>query len=122
LSDRIEVAERDSFDAGERRIVETDRGFSVGVFNVDGEYRAILNRCIHQGGPLCEGPIEREIAAEKTDAGDWTEEFYLDSHVVKCPWHGWEYSLETGEVVGTEDTAVPTFDVTVENGTVYLEL
>ena len=30
-------------------------GGSIGVFNVGGEFFALLNRCPHQGGPLCLG-------------------------------------------------------------------
>jgi nitrite reductase/ring-hydroxylating ferredoxin subunit len=29
----------------------------VGLFNLDGQYHAIDNVCLHRGGPLCEGPI-----------------------------------------------------------------
>ena len=39
---------------GERKIVDVG-GRSVGVFNVGGEFFAVLNRCPHQGGPLCQG-------------------------------------------------------------------
>ena len=39
---------------GDRRIV-TVQGREVGVFNLGGEFFALLNRCPHQGGALCLG-------------------------------------------------------------------
>ena len=47
-------AASDEIPPGSRKIVEVD-GRSIGVFNVDGEFLALRNRCPHQGGPLCEG-------------------------------------------------------------------
>ena len=48
------VATVDEIPPGSRKIVDVD-GRSIGVFNVGGEYFALLNRCPHQGGPLCHG-------------------------------------------------------------------
>ena len=35
------------------------RGREIGIFNLDGEYFALANRCPHAGGPLCRGRIGR---------------------------------------------------------------
>ena len=122
MSDRLAVAPEAEFNRGESRIVETDRGISIGVFNVEGDYRALLNRCLHQNGPLCEGGIEREIVGEWDGPGERVRDQYGDGHVVKCPWHGWEYDLETGNLLHDDSISVPTFDVVVEDGTVFVEL
>ena len=47
---------------GSRKLVEIG-GRSIGVFNIDGEFFALRNRCPHQGGPLCEGQLLAAIAA-----------------------------------------------------------
>jgi len=66
--------------------------YSVAVFFHDGQLRAIGNRCNHKGGPLCEGTITGEY--------------------VKCPWHGWEYSVVTGRgPTGYDEEQVPTFAI-----------
>src|SRR5205807_2069741 len=39
---------------GQRKLV-TVRGRSIAVFNLDGEFYGLFNRCPHQGGPMCEG-------------------------------------------------------------------
>ena len=41
---------------GQCKIV-TVNGREIGVFNLDGEYFALANRCPHEGGPLCQGKI-----------------------------------------------------------------
>jgi nitrite reductase/ring-hydroxylating ferredoxin subunit len=122
MSDRIEVAEVSSFPAGESRIVETDGQISIGVFNVDGEYHALLNKCLHQNGPLCEGAVEPELVAEWPGPGHRVTEEYGTEFVVKCPWHGWEYDLESGRLLRDEDIQVPVFETTVDDGTLYIEL
>ena len=44
----------DEIPPGQRKIVDV-AGRTIGVFNVGGDYFALLNRCPHQGGPLCSG-------------------------------------------------------------------
>ena len=51
---------------------------AVGVYNLNGEYFAIEDRCSHDDGPLCEG--------------DWDEE----TCTVVCPRHGSAFELSTG--------------------------
>jgi 3-phenylpropionate/trans-cinnamate dioxygenase ferredoxin subunit len=77
---------------GSRLIVDVG-GRSVGIFNVDGEFYALLNRCPHNGAELCKGEVVAVL--ESSRPGDWR----LDESrkLVACPWHGWEYDLATGE-------------------------
>ncbi len=51
---RYVVAAVDEIPPGARKIV-TVAGRSIGIFNVDGEFFALRNRCPHQGGPLVRG-------------------------------------------------------------------
>ena len=37
--------------------VFTVGGRPIGIFNLDGEFYGLLNRCPHQGGRLCDGLI-----------------------------------------------------------------
>ena len=77
---------------GTRKIVDV-AGRSIGVFNVKGEYFAVLNRCPHQGGPLCLGNTLGFLRS------DGVGEFHYSraGEIVRCPWHGWEYDLRTGQ-------------------------
>lgn len=120
MSDRLEVCPAEELPPGERQIVSQGR-VSIGVFNVDGDYHAILNSCPHQHGPLCEGEVTSPIDAEFETPGRTPEQEYTDGTMLVCPWHHWAFDVETGEHVGDEDISVPTFDVTVEDGVVYVE-
>jgi len=48
------VATVDDIPPGKRMLVNV-RGREIGIFNVDGEYLAISNRCPHEGASLCKG-------------------------------------------------------------------
>jgi 3-phenylpropionate/trans-cinnamate dioxygenase ferredoxin subunit len=76
---------------GSRLIVDVANR-SVGVFNVDGQFYAVLNRCPHEGAELCKGEVVSLLTSQRP--GDWR----LDESrkLLACPWHGWEYDLETG--------------------------
>jgi nitrite reductase/ring-hydroxylating ferredoxin subunit len=119
LSDLSEVAEADDFETGDIHLVDVD-GVSVGVFNLDGEYHALLNNCPHQNGSLCEGEVSREVTGEYTGVGEWVEEEYSDTSVINCPRHGWGFDIETGEHIGDRRISVPTYEVITRDGVVYL--
>ena len=77
---------------GSKKIVEVG-GRSIGIYNVNGEYFALLNRCPHQAGPLCNG---LNYGFLKTGAvGEY--EYSRPGEVVRCPWHGWEFDVRTGQ-------------------------
>lgn len=118
---RVRVASVEAFEPGAKRIVETDRG-EIGVFNVEGEYYALPNTCAHQGGPLCEGTVLDDVTGEYDGVGERVRETFEERKVIKCPWHGWEYYLDSGELAGDDQVSLPTFDVVEENGDVYVEL
>ncbi len=86
------VATVDEIPPGERKIVEV-AGRSIGVFNVDGAFYALRNRCPHQGGPLCRGTIAGFVSATKPG------EYRVSRHgrTLRCPWHGWEFDVTTGQ-------------------------
>jgi nitrite reductase/ring-hydroxylating ferredoxin subunit len=118
---QVHVASLEAFEPGAKRIVETERG-EIGVFNVDGAFYAIANTCAHEGGPLCEGTVLDDVRGEFTGVGERVTERFTDEKVIKCPWHGWEYYLDTGDLAGDDKVSLPTYDVTVEDGEVYLDL
>ena len=80
------------FPAGERRIVQA-AGRSIGVFNVHGTYYALRNSCPHQAAPLCLGAIKGMTLPSKPGEYHWAR----DGEILRCPWHGWEFDLRTGQ-------------------------
>jgi nitrite reductase/ring-hydroxylating ferredoxin subunit len=39
-----------------------------------------------------------------------------------CPWHGWEYEPQTGELVGDPKSKLKVFPIRIENGDVMVEM
>jgi nitrite reductase/ring-hydroxylating ferredoxin subunit len=77
---------------GSKKIVEVG-GRSVGIYNVNGEYFALLNRCPHQAGPLCNGLNYGFL--KSGNVGEY--EYSRPGEIVRCPWHGWEFDVRTGQ-------------------------
>ena len=118
--DLVRVCDVAELHDGERRMVEVD-GREVGVLNVEGDYYAIANTCAHMGGPVCEGKVQGALKGEFLGPGKRVNEYFADELAIACPWHGWEYDLATGEHLGDDDIRIPTYDVVVEDGTVFVE-
>ena len=96
----VEVCDKDDLQEGKGRVVNV-KGKQIALFNVNGEFYAIDNKCIHAGGPLGDGK--------------------LSSDVVMCPWHGWEYNVKDGSTVFNSNLKVNTYNVKVENNKVLVE-
>jgi nitrite reductase/ring-hydroxylating ferredoxin subunit len=121
LTDLVRVKSLDDFDENSREIVEVaDR--SIGVFRVNGEFYAIENECKHVGGPVCKGQVRNELVGEFVGPGEHLEETFSGAPSIACPWHGYTYRLDTGDHVGDDSITLESFDVVVEDGTVYLDL
>ncbi len=76
-------------------------GASLALFHYQGAFRAIGAACNHKGGPLAEGRLR-------------------DEYVV-CPWHGWEYSVLTGQgPAGYDEEQVPVYTVEERADGVYV--
>ena len=109
---KVVVCRLEDFPAGERKIVKAGPR-SIGVFNVEGEFFAIRNRCPHQGGPLCIGRLSPWAVA----SGPGKVTMDGPPRLVACPWHGWEYDLETGQsFMGPGETRVKAYEVSVARG------
>ena len=115
MPERFFACRADEVPAGERLICRLD-GKSVGVFNVAGEFFALHNRCPHRGGPLCLGPV----TGTNIDSGDFTYVYGREGRVIRCAWHGWEFELETGRSLADPNVRAKTFEVSLENGNVYV--
>ena len=103
MSEFVKVANTSDLLPGQAIIVEIS-GRTIAVFNVDGQFYALDNTCVHRGGPLGEGFVDRK------------------NLTVQCPWHGWLYSLTTGASPIDPMAKVETFEVMVEEGEVKLTL
>jgi nitrite reductase/ring-hydroxylating ferredoxin subunit len=72
------------------------------VANVNGTVTAMDNVCLHRGGPLGQGVIEKGK--------------------VVCPWHGWAWDPATGQAVHNPAAKLNVYAIKVENGEVLVEI
>ena len=106
-------------DRGRKVIAQGD--LEIGIFFVDGEFFAYENKCVHQGGPICQGRILNRVVEllceDKTSQClTWSDE---DVHIV-CPWHGYEFNIKTGVHPGYKNARLRKFDVKVLDGEVHV--
>lgn len=116
---RVEVGPEGEFEDGDVELVQVGRA-EVGVIKADGEFYALRNQCPHDGGPTCEGRVEPRLVGEWPGPGERVEQYYSDDYIVSCPWHGWSFDLATGKHIGDDRYVVPTYDVEIEDGVVYV--
>ena len=86
--------------ACERARIVCLSGERVAIFKYDGKISAVSNVCQHQNGPLGEGRI-------------------IDG-CITCPWHGYQYQPDTGASPPPFVEKVPTFNVRVKSGRVFV--
>lgn len=98
---------------GSRKIVRVGKR-EIGIFNVDGELFALRNRCPHQGGPLCAGAVLSLV--ECRAPGEYVH--HPNGKLLRCPWHGWEFDLRTGQSwFDPTGLRVRSYETSIEPGT-----
>lgn len=112
------VGSVEDFVLDEIRLVELE-GREIGVVRTAAGFFAIGNRCPHQGGPLCLGRVTGTMLPSRPNEYVYGEE----GLVVRCPWHGYEFHLRTGESVGGAVRGrAAVYPVEVRDGVVYCAL
>lgn len=114
---RWPVAKVEDIAPGECRIVEVKR-HSVGVFNVNGEYLAMLNVCPHELAPVCRGRVSGTTVHSEPGEYLWGR----DGEILSCPWHGWEFDLLTGRALTDSRVRVRQYPVEVHGDTIFVLL
>ena len=74
---------------------ERGKNIEVAIFNIDGQYYAISNTCIHKGAPLSKG--------------------FLEGDTVTCAWHGWKYCVKNGMSPHKGGDSVNSYGVKIVN-------
>jgi nitrite reductase (NADH) small subunit len=72
------------------------------VANVNGSISALDNVCVHRGGPLAQG--------------------FLDAGKIVCPWHGWQFDVQTGQVGHNPSAKTKVYPIMVEGDDVWIEM
>jgi 3-phenylpropionate/trans-cinnamate dioxygenase ferredoxin subunit len=100
----LDVAPVDELPPGSVKIVIAG-SITIGVYNLDGEFYALEDRCSHDDGPLCEG------------------DFDVDDGYAVCPRHGAHIDIRSGRPL-TLPAVLPveTFPAFVEDGMVKVRV
>jgi nitrite reductase/ring-hydroxylating ferredoxin subunit len=99
MPDYITVARASAVPPG-RGTVVTVKGQDIAVFNVQGKFYALDNRCPHQDYPLGMSPI-------------------FDNLVI-CIGHAWRFDIKSGECYSVPGVGVQTYEVIVEGDEVKI--
>ncbi len=89
---RYVVARVADIPPGTRKLVEVKK-HPVAVFNINGEFHALFDRCPHQGGSLCSGLVTGLLTAPRPGQVEYSRK----GEFIRCPWHGWEFDIRTGK-------------------------
>ena len=91
-------------------------GTTVAVFNVEGQVFALSNHCPHHGGPLCHGRISGAVLPSQP----YEYRYGREGRVLICPWHGWEFDIESGRTIFDPAVRVKIFEARIEEGEIVL--
>lgn len=120
MAKELFVAKSAELADGDRKIVPNGNN-EIGVYRVKGELYAYLNLCPHQGGPACEGllmaQVEEVIADDKTYQG---MRFNHDDMHIVCPWHGWEFHLDSGTACADPKFNLRKYEVVERGDEIYV--
>lgn len=86
----------------------------------DGAVRAFSGRCPHQGADLSQGCIENTVRSDAVNE----LEVERRGEVLRCPWHGFEFSLIDGSSLVPASESMPLklrlYDVEIDDGKVVV--
>lgn len=104
MREMIDVCPVSELAPGQVRLVEHD-DIGIGVFNCDGRFYAIEDRCSHDDGPLAEGTLDPQACT------------------IECPRHGSIFDLRTGRPRTLPAyEPVDTFPVIIDDDMIKLEV
>jgi nitrite reductase/ring-hydroxylating ferredoxin subunit len=92
-------------------------GREIGVLRdrATGAVHALRNRCPHHGAPLCLGTVRDRLG------GHPAQYVAAERRVLHCPWHGWEFDLDSGRCPDDKRMRVAVYPVKIESGRVLID-
>jgi nitrite reductase/ring-hydroxylating ferredoxin subunit len=96
----------------------TVAGVELGIFEVNGALMAYRNVCPHAGAPVCTGKITGTTLPGEVYAYRWGRIV----EILRCPWHGWEFDLMSGEHVADNRNRLRQYSLTTIDDDIYVDL
>ncbi len=60
MANLVKAVSRDEISRGQGKCVDIS-GKAIALFNIEGDFYAMDNTCVHRGGPLAEGSLEEHV-------------------------------------------------------------
>jgi nitrite reductase/ring-hydroxylating ferredoxin subunit len=111
------VVDLDQLDEAKAKIVSV-AGRSIGIIKTNGRVYAVRNVCPHKRAPVCRGQLRGTLLP--SDPATFV--FGLENQVLQCPWHGWEFDLESGASLCKGAAKLTFYPVTVRDKSIFLDL
>lgn len=89
----VSVGAAEDYPLDTLRIV-TAGGREIGVVRrADGSVNAVRNWCPHKGAQICKTKLTGTMLPGPPGTLTWGH----DGEIVRCPWHGFEFDIRTGQ-------------------------
>jgi nitrite reductase (NADH) small subunit len=120
MSAEIRVGSISDLVDGQRLLAAVD-GREVFVFVRDGRLYAFENVCRHMGGPVGEGNLIGKVESVLDETGAHVRDRFSTTEIhLVCPWHGWEYDIETGECAANRRIRLRRYEAVQRGDDVYV--
>ncbi len=96
----VPVVEITEIPPGRSKVVRVS-GKAIALFNVEGVFYAMENRCPHEGGPVGDGEFT--------------------GTTITCPSHQWQFDVRTGACAHDPSVIAKTYDVRLADGIVWVD-
>lgn len=117
----IKVGKINDIEDGGHKVFATS-GKEVGVFRLGDKLYAYENHCPHAGGPVCQGKIFGKITETFDEEMRSQGLSYSGKKNIVCPWHAYEFDIETGFHAGDGSVRLKNVPVAVKDGEIVLTL
>ena len=117
----IRIGTLDEFPAEDYRILAVG-AFEFGVFHYDGRLVAWENNCPHFNGPACQGRVFHKVGETILADGSSGGLAFEKIRQVICPWHGYEFNLETGRHPGDPRMRLREVPLAIRGDVVFAQL
>lgn len=89
---------------------------SLGAIKIKDGFKVYLNVCPHAGAPVCIG----EVCFLSESSSPFETSLDQDFRILKCPWHGYEFDLNTGKAIIPDIKGLITVEYKVVNEELYV--
>jgi nitrite reductase (NADH) small subunit len=116
---RYDVGAVAEFPPGTRRVINVGNR-AVGVINAGGTLYAVLDVCPHELVSICE---HGAVGGTPLPSKPGEIEYGFEDRVLRCPWHGYEFDLQTGSALFTNFRGrLRTFRIEARAGRVVVDV